>query len=338
MIVRLLVASCLLPLCSLPLGAADAQQRKITIATWNVEWLFDDYQGDNFSELAKEKSAPSREAWEWRRKVLAAAIANLQPTILALQEIEGSRVAYELTKQLKEQHNLKYRYAYIRGGDYFTEQDVALLYREGLVQYARREQTDEMYRSGDYYNVQKHLLADFQWGDGERVQRLKLLNFHLRARPEGAKFRVRQARLLHHWVREAVARGDKVVLLGDTNSEIPAGEEQATDDIGILRGLHTAGAADDLYDLHRDLPLAQRGTHLLPGKQFDRILVSPALREDARRQGDLVFRHITRRKDLCVRGAADTDHWDVNYYDIAEDERDISDHYPLVAEFEFSDK
>ena len=335
MFTRYCLLSCCFGWSIASVAMADEPRKSISVATWNVEWLFDDYQGDNFSKLAKEQSAPSREVWEWRRDALAEAIAKMQPTILALQEIEGSQVAYELTKQLKKRHQLSYRYAVIRGGDYYTEQDVAVLYRDGLVQYSRNLQTDEMYQSGDYYNVSKHLLARFEWQVDGQAQRLTLLTLHLRARPEKADIRVRQSRLLHHWVRDAIRAGENVVVLGDTNSEVPAGTEQATDDLGVLRGLHTAETQDDLFDVHTQLPEDQRQTHLLPGKQFDRILVSQALNTDDPQRPDFVFRKISRRKDLCVRGKeADKDHWNVKYYEIPQGERDLSDHYPLVAEFE----
>jgi hypothetical protein len=43
---------------------------------------------------------------------------------------------------------------------------------------------------------------------------------------------------------------------------------------------------------------------------------------------------VSNRKDLCIRGkGADEDHWN-KYYEIPQSERDVSDHYPIVAEFE----
>jgi len=335
MFVRVWLAVVCLVFCVGSLSPAEEPRKAISIATWNVEWLYDDYRGDNFSKLAKEQSAPSSAEWDWRREALADAIAKMQPTILALQEIEGGQVAYELTQQLKKSHQLNYRYAVIRGSDYYTEQDVAFLYRDGLVQYSRNLQNDEMFRSGDYYNVSKHLLGQFEWQVDGQAQRLLVLTLHFRARPDKADLRVRQARLVHHWLRDAIVAGENVVVLGDTNSEVMAGTEKPTDDLGVLRGLHTKGTQDDLLDLHLQLPEDQRQTHLLPGKQFDRILVSQALNTDDPARPDLVFRKMARRKDLCVRGKeADSDHWNVKYYDIPQQERDLSDHYPLVAEFE----
>jgi hypothetical protein len=105
--------------------------------------------------------------------------------------------------------------------------------------------------------------------------------------------------------------------------------------MGILRGLDTPDDSDDLVDLHQYLPADERGTHLARGKQFDRILVSRSLIEDDPGRVDLVFRSIELRKDVVVRGTrTDDSHWD-NYYEIPQKERDLSDHYPLVARFVF---
>ncbi len=69
------------------------------------------------------------------------------------------------------------------------------------------------------------------------------------------------------------------------------------------------------------------------GKQFDRILVSPSLQKDDNKKRDLIFDSIRSAKDLVVRGdKADTEHRDI-YYKIPQSERDISDHYPLIARF-----
>ncbi|HEX5103579.1 MAG TPA: hypothetical protein VFV87_07210, partial [Pirellulaceae bacterium] len=70
-------------------AAADPLPEKIVVATWNVEWLFDNYTGDNPNELARSQSAPSREAWDWKLAGVAKVIAEIKPTILALQEVEN---------------------------------------------------------------------------------------------------------------------------------------------------------------------------------------------------------------------------------------------------------
>ncbi len=307
---------------------------KLTIATWNLEWFFDENTGDSYSKLAREQAAPNREQWDWKRDGVASAIAAMHPTILALQEVENQRVLFYLVSRLRKEHHLNYRIAFIQGTDYFTEQDVAILYQHGLVEYCRREQTEEMRESKQFYNVQKHLFARFQWGSGKQQQSLHVLTAHFRAMPKGASIRQRQARLVRHWINDLVQRGENVVVLGDINTELSFPEAATDSELGILQAVDTPATDDDLIDLHRFLPANSRGTHLLPGKQFDRILVSRGLIDDDPHKKDFVFRSIALRKDLVVRGKQqDKDHWNI-YYQIPQAERDLSDHYPLIATFE----
>jgi len=69
------------------------------------------------------------------------------------------------------------------------------------------------------------------------------------------------------------------------------------------------------------------------GKQFDHVLISPALLKDNAHESDLIFRHIESHKDLVINGKQDTDHFD-GYYSIPSSGRDVSDHYPVVATFQ----
>ena len=50
---RLAVVSALLA--AADLVSADEKPQKLTIATWNLEWFFDQYTGDNSAELAKKQ-------------------------------------------------------------------------------------------------------------------------------------------------------------------------------------------------------------------------------------------------------------------------------------------
>ena len=54
---------------------ADRAPSDLKIATWNLEWFFDDFKANNRSDVAKEQSAPSRAEWDWRVGNFAAAIA-----------------------------------------------------------------------------------------------------------------------------------------------------------------------------------------------------------------------------------------------------------------------
>ena len=181
-------------------AAADPLPEKIIVATWNVEWLFDDYTGDNSQELARKQSAPSRAAWDWKLAGIAKVIAEIKPTILALQEIENQRVMFYLTSKLKKEYALDYEVAYIEGDDFFTEQDVAVLSLSGLRGFSFRKQTKEMYDTKEYYNVNKHVLCEFCWGRGAQKVELLLLNVHFRAAPNAGPIRTRQAKLVRHWL------------------------------------------------------------------------------------------------------------------------------------------
>lgn len=312
---------------------ADKPPQPLTVATWNLEWFFDEDLSNNRSDVAKQQSSPSREEWEWKLNIAAASIAKMQPTILALQEIEDRSVLQSLTKVLKERHNLSYRVAFIDGFDGGTEQDVGILFQSGLVEFSRREQTNEMFRSNEFYNLSKHLFARFEWQVGDRTEALTLLVLHLRATADAADLRKRQCKLAHAWVGARVAAGENVMVLGDLNVEERVGQIQPDGDgMHIILGKHTPDEKDDLIDLLEYAPSDKRQTHLILEKEFDRIVASPSM---LKKEGNgILFKSITVRSDLNIRGEqADMDHWDTRYTkDRAE--RDISDHHPVVATFE----
>jgi endonuclease/exonuclease/phosphatase family metal-dependent hydrolase len=328
-------AALLAIICSLAAPAsADPPPEKLVIATWNVEWFYDNYAGDNYADLAKQQSAPSREDWDWKLAGVADVIAKIKPTILCLQEIENQRVLFYLTRKLKQDHGLDYAVAYIEGGDFFTEQDVAVLALSGLTGYSVKRQSQEMFDSGEFYNVTKHIFCDFEWGSGADRERLMLLNVHLRAMPQAADIRKRQCRLIRRWIESAVRAGENVIVLGDVNTDETFETTTKEGDIGTLRGLATAPTDDDLADLFAHYRGQSKETHLIH-KQFDHILVAPSLLADAPGRRDLVFRSIAIRKDLVVRGREqDQEHQD-QFWKISSSERDVSDHYPVVAEFAF---
>ncbi|HEX5102386.1 MAG TPA: endonuclease/exonuclease/phosphatase family protein [Pirellulaceae bacterium] len=333
MVRSLLAAGFLLAATAGP-AAADPPPERLVVATWNLEWFYDDNTGDNYADLAKEQSAPSRDEWDWKLAGVAQTIGQIRPTILALQEVENQRVLFYLTRKLKQEYGLDYATAYIEGGDFFTEQDVAVLALSGLTGFSVRRQSREMAESKQFYNVTKHLLCQFEWGSGAQRERLLLCNVHFRAQPMGAAIRVKQAHLVRRWIDEAVLAGENVMVVGDVNTEETFATTTKDGDLGALRGLDTPAAGDDLADLLAHLHGQSHETHLVH-KQFDHILVTPSLVADAPDKSDLVFKSIAIRKGLVVQGKEqDQDHRDV-FWQIPSAERDISDHYPVVAEFEF---
>ncbi len=328
----LLAAVLLLPVAA-P-AVADERPKRLVVATWNLEWFFDHYTGDNFNEVPKQQSAPSRADWDWKLGEVARVIAAIKPDILAVQEVENRRSLVLLCSKLKKEYALQYKFAYIEGDDFFTEQDVALIYQSGLTHFGKYEQTKGMHASKVYYNINKQIVGEFEWGPSDDRERVTIFNAHFRAMNDAAPIRIRQSRLVRHWMKEKIDRGENVIVLGDLNSDELATETTSEGEIGVLLGQNTANPADDLLDTLLQLSSERNATHL-NGEQYDRILISPSLAADDPQRTDLVFKRVQIRQDLVVRGQEqDRDHRDV-YWKIPESERDVSDHYPLVAEFDF---
>lgn len=322
-----LVSSAILSaFCSCSTRADDLPPKSLVIVTWNVEWMFDDYHADNRSELAIAQSAPSKEYWQTKVAAVASAIAATHAGIVALQEIEGDQTLAAVANQLKQQHNIHYRHAFIQGTDRFTEQDVGLLYSSGLMHYRRHEQTREMFESNRFYNLSKHLVAEFRWQSV--ASPLTVMTVHLRASEESEDIRARQARLAKHWLEPQLKQKQDVIVLGDFNSEQPVGE--AT---GDMRELVDPNSPYPMIDLLQFSKPDQRRTHLIVDRSYDRILISPSLIEDG--EGlDWVFQKIEVRDELVFRGKRDGhEHWD-GRLKLPLDEFDVSDHFPVVATFE----
>jgi endonuclease/exonuclease/phosphatase family metal-dependent hydrolase len=314
--------------------AQDEAPTKLVVATWNVEWMYDDDQSDNRSDLSKEQSAPSKEYWRSKLDNVSRALAAIGGDIIALQEIEGDQTLSAIAAELRQKYNLNYRHAFIPGSDRFTEQDVGLLFRSGLTQYRRHEQTREMFDSNNYYNISKHLVGEFSWKT--LASPLTVMTVHLRATAEAEDFRVRQARLARYWLTPQLTKDEDVILLGDFNTEHAVGEN-----VGDM--LELAGASDrgtsqtttapPMVDLLKFLTTDRRTTHLILPHAFDRMLVSQSLIDDGPGK-DWVFEQIQIRSDLVIRGKHDgQEHWD-NRLTMPIDELDTSDHFPLVATFE----
>jgi endonuclease/exonuclease/phosphatase family metal-dependent hydrolase len=306
----------------------------VSVATWNLEWFFDDFQGDNSKGLPRDQSAPSRDEWEWKLDKVSDAIAEMNPTIIALQEVEDRDAVYAICRKLKDDHGMEYRYAFVGGYEFATEQDVAIMYRDRcIVEYGRKEQTGDMYETKKYYNLGKQIFAKFEWGEGDLKQSLFVYNVHLRAGADKENIRKRQCELVRHWVQEDLEAGENVIVLGDFNTEYGAGVVESGSDVEIIKGSTTESADDNLTDLNEQLAADERDTHLT-GKEFDRIFASAAARENDQTQTDMLFSKIVCRKDLVVVGEQDKDHFNT-FYDIPQAERDVSDHYPVIAEFLF---
>lgn len=320
-----------------------------SVLCWNLEWFFDNESGDNYSSLAKEKTAPSRAQWDWRRDQVADALSRAQPAIAALQEVENKRVLWYLTRSLARAHELAYKEICVEGNDVFTEQDVGFLYRSASdtsihpgtlaiepIWTGTFGRSAAMRREDSFADLSKHLCVEYELSLGEQTERITVVTLHLRAKEEAVEIRTKQARTAHAWVADRIRAGENVMLLGDFNTDEKQIPAVAGSDMFAACGFETSDPADDLVDLHGLLPVSQRQTHLLAGKSFDRILVSPSLLEDNPSRADLSLIQFDRLQALSVKGSVDLPekHWD-RYWDIDDGDRDISDHWPLLATFQF---
>ncbi len=321
-----------------------------TVMSWNLEWFYDDDSADNYSKLAKEQSAPSRAQWDWKRDAVAASLAQAQPSVVAFQEIEGRRVLWYLGRALARNHDLAYHEICQEGDDVFTEQDVGFLYRSGddvkkstpqlitiePVLVSTFGRSAAMRKDESLAEVSKHLAVEYELSLGNQSEKITIVTLHLRAKEEAIEIRTKQARTVHAWVADKVRAGENVIVLGDFNTEESVCPAVKGSDMYAACGFDTPDTTDDLIDLHDHLPVKQRQTHLLAGKSFDRILVSPSLLIDDPNQIDLSLTKLEQLQNLSVQGTVDVpeEHWE-KYWQLDDTDRDLSDHWPVMATFEF---
>lgn len=310
----------------------DAAPQRLRVMTWNVEWMFDDDRADNRSSLAIDQSAPSQAYWHAKRDGVAAVLAKHRPEIAALQEIEGEHTLAEIAECLKTQHGLSYRWAFIPGSDRYTEQDVGLLVRQGLVSYRRHEQSKRMFDSQQFHSLSKHLVGEFRWEDVGSP--LTVMTVHLRATAAAEEIRLKQAGLARRWLAPQLQSGQDVILLGDFNTEHQvqglAAQTAAVSEIAVVAN---GEATTRMIDLLAFLPDTNQSTHAFLKKQFDRILVSQSLIDDGPDK-DWCFVKIQILDDAIVRGQRDSfEHWSQRL-SLSVDEFDLSDHHPVMATFE----
>lgn len=310
----------------------DTAPQRLRVMTWNVEWMFDDYLADNRSPLAIDQSAPSQAYWHAKRDGVAAILAEHRPEIVALQEIEGEQTLSEIAKRLKSQHGLSYRWVFIPGSDGYTEQDVGLLVRHGLVSYRRHEQSKRMFDSRQFYGLSKHLVGEFRWEEVDSP--LTVMTIHLRATAAAEEIRLKQARLARHWLAPQLQAGQDVILLGDFNTEHQVlGADLQSAAVSELAVVANGDDTARMVDLLAYLPDASQSTHAFLKKQFDRILVSQSLLDDGPGE-DWCFARIEILDDAIVRGQRDSyEHW-TQRQSLSVDEFDLSDHHPVMATFE----
>lgn len=293
------------------------------IATLNCEWLFDDDPSDN-SQLGATLSAPNAAAYESRIRQFSDAIASMDLDVIALQEIEGQHVVDDIAEKIATEHSAVYQTAFVEGQDTFTGQNVAFLVRtgDGVVfagdfdRFVRDSSDSEQPR-----NVSKHLWCKAQLG-GEEVT---FVTCHLIA--SNLNRRKQQAVTLRTWITPHI--GENLVVLGDMNSRVSPGSLVADTDIGTIIGLGTPSTSDDLIDTLTLLPEGIEPETHVGGSPLDRVLLSPSLADNSGLRVANSPTAVTIRGDLAIQGTQDRGS-SVDY-SLPEDERDLSDHFPLVV-------
>ena len=294
-----------------------ALSAELKVATWNIKLFFDHDSSDNPSSTAQSFEAPSEEEWNWRVNQVAKVIATLEPTVIGLQEIEDLGATSAISDALKNNHGLDYDISFVQGKDTYTEQDVVFLIKKGIQFTGTRYHFS--HRGVEHYkNLSKHQRLSFKFGGEQFI----IVVAHLSTTPHD---RMRQARTLREWVEQDLNSGNLIVM-GDLNSKYFPADVTGTTDLGVILGLETPSASDDLIDYSGSIPRHFQKTW--QGKSpLDRIMLSQTLTDTSGFTARGIFNH----RNLVVRGS-NKNGKDCKWT-IPQSERDLSDHFPLMATF-----
>ncbi len=293
---------------------------KLTIATFNTFFLWD---GISPEEGNKEIYFPHKGnpvlAKEHIKKV-ADVIREINPDIVNLVEVEGLEVLNFLNDSFLV--GLNYYVGFIQGIDTYTGQDVALLSRypiENIIRYTEKGKSSDVEKS-----VSKNYVADINVGDNK----LSFIGIHLLARPYDNS-RVEQRQAQADAIKTIALRkkdeGRQVIILGDFNDydgdscciDIQL-NKPVTNVLNSLKKMDVDDEGDDLVNVSFLIGPENRYTAHWDKNEngvveqselsaIDHILIAPEL------TSTLVNAYI--------------------YQDFNPIE--VSDHFPVVAEFEF---
>nr|HMP17982.1 hypothetical protein [Gemmatales bacterium] len=244
-------------------------------------------------------------------------------------------VLEQLSATLEQNHQLHYDVCFVKGRDTFTEQDVGVLVRRGLRPQVRRAPEPRNWNSRERKPLTKQIMLEIPWGEGVTLRKLTIFNVHLLAGEElGREMdRCDQARFIKRWIEEEHKRGNFVILAGDFNTAEVRTIESYQRALDVVAGKDTPdNPDDDLEDVVNLLPPIERITYGKRGAMLDHIFISPKLKSGP----GIAFDSIRNRKDVAIRGKGpdfSLKFQDRRFWKVDEDERDLSDHYPLLAIF-----
>jgi len=267
--------------------AALLRGEDVKIATYNVENLFDlSYSGREYAEYIPNTS------WRWnsdtyrqKLKNIAKVIADMEPDIIALQEIESPQALKDLKAQLQREGLYLPHYAIASAKESTVK--VALLSKHPI-------QTRELRvnASNQYRNI---LEAKVRLGNED----LYLFVNHWKSKSGPESMRIASAKALKKRLDEL---GDaNYILLGDFNSDYRENltflrKRKLNDSNGITGINHILRTIDSgepvtlasmkrcqkcAYNLWYELPEERRWSHQYrkSGEALDSIIISPGLHD-----------------------------------------------------------
>ncbi|MEA3372695.1 MAG: endonuclease/exonuclease/phosphatase family protein [Campylobacterota bacterium] len=263
---------------------------RVKIASYNVENLFDlHYDGSEYLEYIPNSS------WRWnptnykkKLKNIAKVIVEIEPDVIALQEIESLSALKDLKKEIKRQ-GLYFKYHAFAGGKNTTVKN-ALLSRYPIV-YAREVPVS----ANRKYRAILEVRLDI---DGES---LYLFNNHWKSKSGPESRRIVSAKALRKRL-DNLGHDKQIVLLGDFNSHyeeyILFKKKRKHNDTKGITGINhiLKTLCDDkpttpiqLQDTHKscyynlwyELPEDARWSYIFRGKKegLDQMIISKGLND-----------------------------------------------------------
>jgi endonuclease/exonuclease/phosphatase family metal-dependent hydrolase len=270
-------------LCALLFG-----DKTMSIASYNVENLFDLHKdGYEYQEyIPNTASQWNKRNYKIKLKNIAQVIADLNPDIIALQEIESLHALKDLRQELKNK-GVYYQY-YTIADKKNTTVKVALLSKLPF-SYSKELQVNYSYK---YRNI---LETKFLINNKE----LYIFTNHWKSKGGPESERIRSAKALLKRIKE-IGDEKNIILLGDFNShyeehKIFLNKRRHNDTNGktginhVLKTLCATSKASDVtlkedcfYNLWYDQDEEQRYSYIYKKKKeaLDNILISPSLLQD----------------------------------------------------------
>jgi len=304
-----------------PAAAGGAEPASWTVVALNAWWLFDGIGEEEFSTAPQ-----SPEEAEAHLSDVASYLASIDPDFVSLAEIEDRSMLDRLNEKLGN----GYRPIFVQGTDEETGQDVAALSRFPVTETGRsdaqvRYPIPESSLRGPMGTeaVYKHYWATTEVGG----RTIALIGLHLLAYPDELQRVVRreaQASIIRDLARGFLDAGHEVIVLGDVNdfdADVcdAAGNEPRTCVDRLLKDVDPVRDGDELVNVCDRLEPCERYTYW-----YDRNRNGVDDGDAEHSQIDHIY---ASRGLIPYLTEVRIDH---SYA-----ARTVSDHWPVIATFEF---